>query len=259
MPIATNSKSPSVSMDEFQRDGYVALTPLFDGEKMAEINQNVARYIQDVMPTMPATQVYYENHDNKETLKQLQRLFEYDDYFHQLMHTGIVRQIAETVLDDEVLPVNMQYFNKPPGVGLATPAHQDGYYFHIDPCEAVTGWLALDAVDEENGCIHYVRGSHKKNTLRPHGSTGVLGFSQGITDFGNHEDVANSVAFPGQAGTFLMHHARTIHYAGANLSNHRSRRALGFIYYAKRAKEDVVASRAYQAMLDARLKQKNRI
>ena len=98
---------------------------------------------------------------------------------------GIIRKIAETVLEGDVIPVNMQYFNKPAGIGQATPPHQDGYYFHLTPCQAVTGWLALDDVDEKNGCIHYIRGltSHA-DRFRPHGQTGVLGFSQGITDFG---------------------------------------------------------------------------
>jgi ectoine hydroxylase-related dioxygenase (phytanoyl-CoA dioxygenase family) len=50
----------------------------------------------------------------------------------------------------------MQYFNKPPSVGQPTPPHQDGYYFMLDPCEAVTMWFALDEVDEENGRMRYV-------------------------------------------------------------------------------------------------------
>lgn len=139
--------------------------------------------------------------------------------------------MAETVLEDEVVPVNMQYFNKPAGTGQATPPHQDGYYFHLTPCEAVTGWLALDEVDEENGCIHYVRGSHRTDIFRPHGQTGVLGFSQGITDFGTSVDRVDTVACPGSAGTFLMHHARTIHWAGPNRSKTRSRQAIRAVQF----------------------------
>lgn len=248
-----------ISRQSFARDGYVSVAPLFDEIQLNEINQHMHRFIRDVVPDMPETRVYYEDKQDKSTLKQLQRLFDYDSFFHELMHTGVVRQIAETLLDDAVVPINMQYFNKPAGIGQPTPAHQDGYYFHLDPCEAVTGWLALEDVDYDTGCIHYVRGSHLTRDFRPHGYTGVLGFSQGITDFGTDADVANTVAFPCKAGSFLMHHARTIHFAGANVSPGRSRRALGFIYYAERANEDMLARDAYQASLDARLKQRNRI
>jgi len=254
MNVQANMPLNSQLIIEFNRDGYVAAKPLFGADKMSEINSEIARYIRDVVPKMPETQVYYEDKNDKSSLKQLQKMFEYDSYFQNLMNEGVVREIAETVLQDEVVPMNMQYFNKPAGIGQATPPHQDGYFFHLDPCEAVTGWLALEDVDEENGCIHYVRGSNKDQGFRPHAQTGVLGFSQGITDFGTQADKDETVAFPGKAGTFLMHHAKTVHWAGANKSTTRSRRALGFIYYAKRASLDEVARDAYQKALNARLK-----
>jgi phytanoyl-CoA hydroxylase len=142
----------------------------------------------------------------------------------------------------------MQYFNKPPRIGQPTPAHQDGYYFMLEPNEAVTMWLALEPVDEENGCVRYVRGSHKHG-LRPHGRTQVLGFSQGMTDFGTADDLRNEVFFPCQPGDLLVHHALTIHRADGNPSEHRTRKALGFIYYARHAQEDVVKKQAYQESL----------
>ena len=93
------------------------------------------------------------------------------------------RELAELLLDGPVVPKDLQYFNKPPGIGKPTPAHQDGYYFMLDPCEALTIWVALDHVDDENGCVRYVTGSHKRG-MRPHCRTQTLGFSQGITDYG---------------------------------------------------------------------------
>lgn len=252
------SENPTLLTD-FTRDGYVALRPLFGSFAISEIKSNVERLIRDVVPNMPAAQVYYEDKRDKSSLKQLQKIFEYDTYFNDLMLNGAPRRVAEHVLQNEVVPINMQYFNKPPKIGQPTPPHQDGYYFHLSPCEAVTGWLALDDVDDETGCVRYVPGSHKSAVFRPHGQTGVLGFSQGITDYGTPADLAAERAFPGPAGTFLMHHARTIHLAGGNASDTRTRRALGFIYYSKDAKPDVAAQKAYQASLDARLEAEAKI
>ncbi|MCJ8323639.1 MAG: phytanoyl-CoA dioxygenase family protein [Rhizobiales bacterium] len=259
MPKIENKTKPQNLLNEFTKDGYVCVKPLYNSTEMAEINTQVARFIKDVVPTMPDAQVYFEDKNDRSSLKQLQKMFEYDEYFKDMMMNGPARKIAEELLQDEVVAVNMQYFNKPAGIGQPTPPHQDGYYFHLTPCEAVTGWLALEEVDEENGCIHYVNGSHNKQEFRKHGQTGVLGFSQGITDFGTADDLANEVSFPGQAGTFLMHHARTIHWAGANKSLTRSRRALGFIYYGASAKLDVATKQIYQKTLDEQLKNSNKI
>lgn len=255
----TAVKPSNTRLKKFRKDGYLCVSPLYSKDDITELNTEISRFIRDIVPAMPAEQVYYEDKTDKTSLKQIQRMFEYDPYFRDLMDQGPVRRLAEEMLQDEVVPVNMQYFNKPASIGQPTPAHQDGYYFHLTPCEAVTGWLALEDVDEENGCIHYIRGSHLGTSFRPHGRTGLLGFSQGITDFGTADDCANEISFPGPAGTFLMHHARTIHWAGANRSTTRSRQALGFIYYAKRAKPDLEVAKAYQQTLDAQLKSRGKI
>ncbi|WDR02605.1 phytanoyl-CoA dioxygenase family protein [Devosia algicola] len=244
---------------DFDRDGYITRQPLFDATKMTEISSELDRYIAQCVPKMPDTEVYFEDRSDRSSLKQLQNMFKYDDYFRDLIETDTIRALAETVLGEEVNPVNLQYFNKPAGIGQGTPPHQDGYYFHLTPPKAVTGWLALEPVDEENGCIHYVRGSHKADAFRPHGRSGVLGFSQGITDFGTDDDKANTVKFPGGAGTFLLHDSKIIHWAGANRSKTRSRRALGFIYFAKSTRVDEVAKAAYKAKLESDLRQSQKI
>jgi phytanoyl-CoA hydroxylase len=259
MKTLKNATSERNLTAEFKDDGYIAINPLFSTDEMGMLNAEIARFIRDVVPTMPDARVYYEDKSDRSSLKQIQKMFEYDAFFKDLMMSGPIRGIAEEVLQDEVVAVNMQYFNKPAGIGQATPPHQDGYYFHLSPCEAVTGWLALEGVDQENGCIHYVRGSHKVDGFRDHGQSGVLGFSQGMTDFGTDADKTETVAFPGCAGTFLMHHAKTIHWAGANQSKTRSRRALGFIYYAKSALLDSSAKETYQKKLDEQLKETAKI
>ncbi|WP_306118973.1 MULTISPECIES: phytanoyl-CoA dioxygenase family protein [unclassified Roseitalea] len=244
---------------DFARDGYVAITPLFDADTMAAINRELDRFIAEVVPSMPREEVYYEARGEAGTLKQLQKLNVYDDYFRAMCESDVICDLAEAALGEEAVVQNLQYFNKPAGIGQPTPPHQDGYYFHLSPCKAVTGWLALEPVDHENGCIHYVRGSHKADDFRPHGRSDVLGFSQGITDFGTDDDKANTVACPGDAGTFLLHDARIVHWAGANTSPTRSRRALGFVYFGRSARVDEAAKTAYKTRLEADLKAAEKI
>ena len=239
--------------NDFERDGFVALTPLFDADKMAEINSEFDRYVRDVVPKMKREEAYYESVSDRSSLKQMNNMHLYDDYFRDLLENSILAELAEAALGEAVVPKNVEYFNKPPGIGKPTPPHQDGYYFHLAPCKALTGWLALEPVDDDNGCIHYVRGSHKGDGFRPHGRSEILGFSQGITDFGTEDDTAGTVACPGNVGTLLMHDARTIHWAEANRSQTRSRRALGFIYFGESARIDEDAKAAYKAKLEADL------
>lgn len=119
-------------------------------------------------------------------------------------------------------------------------------------------WLALEPVDHENGCVRYIPKSHLKS-MRPHGSTGTLGFSQGITDFPNADDTANEVAYPAQPGDLLAHHPLTIQRPTANHSRNRARKAIDLIYYREDAVEDLTARAAYKSELIAEMNAKQRI
>ena len=239
----------------FEGDGYVFCKSFVD---VQEILQNLDRFVREVVPGMPPELVFFEDKSQADSLKQLQLLHENDAFFRQLANGGPFRELAELLLGESVVCKNMQYFNKPPQIGQPTPAHQDGFYFKLDPPQALTMWLALDDVDEENGCVRYVPGSHLQG-MRDHGSTGTLGFSQGITDFPSAKDLQNEVAFPAQPGDLLAHHALTIHRADGNRSETRTRRALGFIYYGESAKLDVQAYEKYQRELKEKLQRENKI
>ena len=78
----------------------------------------------------------------------------------------------------------------------------------------------------------------------------TLGFSQGIIDFGECENLQEEISFPAKPGDLLIHHSMTIHRAEGNKSNSRSRKALGLIYFGESAKEDKEAKATYQKKLE---------
>ena len=245
--------------DAFGEDGFVHMSGFFSPRQIAEVLANIDRYIREVVPAAPATDVFYEDKARPETLKQLIRLHARDAFFRRLLEEGSLRETAARLLGEAVRPINQQVFIKPPGGdSRPTPPHQDGFYFHLEPCIAATLWLALDDVDAENGCLRYVRGSHRRG-VRPHQRTTTLGFSQGVSDFGTPEDVANEVACTARAGDLVAHHAMTIHRADANRAPDRPRRALGLIYYGVSARESGAEHEAYQRRLAAEMKQAGRI
>ncbi len=250
--------NPDAARATFLADGYIVLRGFLNADEVAATRENLTRFIADVVPALPREQVFYEDLGQPDSLKQIQQMFRHDAFFESLFFESKFEHVAAVLLDGPVVGQNMQYFNKPPLIGKSTPPHQDGYYFMLDPCEATTMWLALDEVDEENGCVRYVHGSNHLG-MRPHGRTQTLGFSQGVTDYGTDADKANEVALAAQPGDLLAHHAMTIHRADGNRSAVRTRRALGFIYYAERAKVDKVAQAAYQKRLADEMRQAGKI
>jgi phytanoyl-CoA hydroxylase len=241
-------KDKKVIKEEFQKDGYVFIPGFLKADEVAKISQNFNRAINEVVPGMPPNHVFYEVKEDPSTLKQLIDLHIYDPFFKDVLINSKFSDLAEFLLEDKVKGKTLEYFNKPPLIGQPTPPHQDGYYFMLNPSVAVTMWMALEPADDENGCVKYVKGSHLRG-MRLHGRTKTIGFSQAITDFGTKEDLANEVSFPAKPGDLLVHHSLTIHRAGGNRSETRSRKALGLIYFGESAKEDLIAKVAYQKKL----------
>ena len=93
--------------------------------------------------------------------------------------------------------------------------------------------------------------------MREHGTTGRLGFSQGITDWSAADDRA-CVQMEAGPDDILVHHSLTIHRANNNTSD-RERRAIGFIFYRADVEIDEVAHAAYQERLRQSLKDAGRI
>ncbi len=230
----------------FKEDGFVAVPKFCNQVELSAIGSALAHFIDVRVAQLPPEEVFYEDKANRDSLKQIQRMHEHSDFFGEFFN-GKPKALAAELLEEPVIGKNLQFFNKPPGISQATPAHQDGNYFMLHPCHAVTMWMALDTVDEENGCVRYLRGSHLDG-MRHHERTQTLGFSQGIVDYGKNES-REEVPCPAKPGDLLAHHAMTVHRADANASPTRTRRALGFIFYGESAREDKFAHQAYQKKL----------
>ena len=229
--------------EDFSRNGFVRLEGYLTPEEVQNLEENLQRYLREIAPGLPPTDVFYEVEGRPETLKQMQHMETHDAFFMSLTGLPKFAKLAEALLGMPVVYSGVELFNKPSRIGKPTPAHQDGYYFCLVPSQAVTLWFPLDPVSEENGCIRYVRGSHRKG-IRNHRVSNILGFSQGLMDWGP-EDEAAEVKALASPGDLLAHHCDMIHRADANPSR-ISRRALAIVYYAASTAIDEQAIARYR-------------
>jgi phytanoyl-CoA hydroxylase len=236
----------------YDRDGFAIVPQFLPASLLAELRSQLDRYIRDVVPTLPDTHAFYEDKQRPETLKQLQNMAT-DPYFGEYRRQPHWLSLAEMLIGEPAHAKEPEWFDKPPGTNHVTPPHQDNFYFCLTPPHVVTLWLALDRVDEENGCLRYVRGSHRAG-VRPHGRSNILGFSQGITDLGP-ADREREVSIFLEAGDLVLHHGNTIHRADANRSNTRHRRAFAVVFQGASCRRDEAAFTRYKAALEQQHKQ----
>jgi phytanoyl-CoA hydroxylase len=229
---------------QFDRDGFVIVRQFARADEFAELQRQLERYIREVVPTLDDSHAFYDDKSRPETLKQMQHMAR-DPYFHQFAQHPAWIDLAKTLVGEEVTAMEPEWFNKPPGTIHVTPPHQDNFYFCLEPPHVVTIWMALDRVDDENGCLRYVAGSHRQG-IRNHGRSQILGFSQGILDY-SQADRDREVAIHLQRGDVVVHHGNTIHRAEANRSATRHRRAFAIVYRGASCQRDETAFARYQA------------
>ena len=107
-----------------------------------------------------------------------------------------------------------QFLGKPPQMGAATPWHQDEAYWGrgLDN-RGITCWMSFHDVDVTNGCMHFVRGGHRK--MIEHVNPPEMASDLLVCDVGPTADI---VACPLKAGSVTFHHSKTPHMTTANVS-----------------------------------------
>lgn len=122
---------------------------------------------------------------------------------------------------------------KMPGDSKSTPWHQDAPYWPMDPIDGpswkgpLSIWIALDDVDESNGCMMFVPSSHTVGKL-----TGIdLVHPQDLFQQAKHTHIPEKrpIVVCMKAGSCTFHNGLTFHYAHANTTD-RPRRVLAIIY-----------------------------
>lgn len=147
-------------------------------------------------------------------------------------------EIAAALLrTDSVFLYEDSVLVKEPGTAERTAWHQDYGYFHLSGDQLCTMWCPLDSVTADTGAVMYVKGSHRwPQEFKPNlfvtqmtlpGTEGddVPDVNAGRTD-GRYE----IIVFETEPGDVTVHHARTVHGAGANHSTNRRRRAISVRY-----------------------------
>ena len=149
-------------------------------------------------------------------------------YAPELASTVLHRAAAELacqILGPQAELVWEFAIRKPAQVGAPTPWHQDEASFTVGTPyrTGVSVWIPLQDTNEANGCMLYLSGSHL-GPLLPHESVdGSRRRAHALQAIG--VDSTFGVAVPLGAGDAVLHHSRTLHGAGPNLSG-GARRAL---------------------------------
>ncbi|HUR78269.1 MAG TPA: phytanoyl-CoA dioxygenase family protein [Acidimicrobiales bacterium] len=128
---------------------------------------------------------------------------------------------VEALLGPDFVLWGTHVFAKLPGDGKEVPLHQDAVYWPFTTARTATVWYAIDDVDDDNGAMHFVPGSHRDGPL-PHDmleldGTRVLG--RRVSNAAQYDD--NHYVNALRAGQASIHSDLLLHGSRANTSERR--------------------------------------
>ena len=138
-----------------------------------------------------------------------------------LVHHPKVLDAVEDAIGPDILCWTTTFFIKEANSPGFVSWHQDSTYWGLDPDEVITAWVAFTEVDEANGYMQVIPGSHKIDQL-PHVDTfhkdNLLSRGQEIAV---EVDVNKAVGLAMHAGEMSLHHIKLVHGSAANRTNDR--------------------------------------
>lgn len=242
----TLQHQPTISLSEAQREfyaqnGFLALPQLSTSAEIEMMRAAYDRIFSEQAGRAEGNQFDLAGTDEDDKPQALPQILQPEKYAPELWDTlarANALHICRQLLGEDLEAQGSHAIFKPAKHGATTPWHQDEAYWNPNfSYRSMSVWLPLQDVDEENGCMQFIAGSHQ-NEIAPHRSIGDDPRVHGLElspDAG--VDTSNPTICPLPAGGATFHPSRTLHFTAANFSD-RPRRALIMMFGAPPAKRE---------------------
>lgn len=221
-------------IEQYARDGFLlGLPPIYTSAEMAEHNVKLGELLALLEPG--------------ETPKDIREWHETSRWLFDICVNERILDLVEGILGPDFFLWASSFFIKAPYTTETVGWHQDAYYWPMEPHHSVTVWLAFTDVDEANGALKIVPGSHTAGLIKHKRSTETDSVITLELESGNfREDTAVSMVL--SAGQVSMHDDRAVHGSPANPSD-RPRSGLTIRFSGTDVKNDLSVNPHFKTYL----------
>lgn len=211
----------------YHTNGYLAGIPILS-KSQVEILTTELEQLMD--PVSSDNSLFYEFNLNESTepnkvLFHALGAWRITTGFHDVLWHPAFVVAANQLLGGAVRFWHDQLFCKPAQHGGVVAWHQDySYWTRTQPMSHLTCWIALDDTDRDNGCVHYIPGSHKWDLLPITGLAGDMEAIQQVLTEEQWTQFQSPIPIELKAGQATFHHPLMVHGSFENETD-RPRRA----------------------------------
>jgi len=218
-PDQTGGGLTQDQLDQFERDGSLWGVPVLSTSQCDQLCEELEELF---LPEHAGREYWYEYHTNEAqdpnaVLFHALGAWRLRAGFHDLLWHPRVTIPAMQLLGGPVRFWHDQLFCKPAHHGGVVAWHQDySYWTRTHPMAHLTCWIALDDATPDNGCLHYVPGSHRWDLLPITGLAGDMEAIRGVLNDEQWERFRSPVPAVVRRGEASFHHPLMVHGSFAN-------------------------------------------
>jgi len=211
----------------YHEQGYLAGVRILTDEQIEKLRGELSEFLQ---PNHPGHELWYEYHTNESNRPDMILFHALGAWrlrpgFHDILWHPAFTVAASQLLGGAVRFWHDQLFCKPARHGGVVAWHQDySYWTRTKPMAHLTCWIGLDESTIDNGCVHYVPGSHRWDLLPITGLAGNMDAIKEVLSPAQWEQFTHPVAIELKAGECSFHHPLMVHGSFENRTD-RPRRA----------------------------------
>lgn len=211
----------------YRENGYLMIENAVSAEDLAELRAVTQDFIERSRAVQASNDIYDLDEGHSAESPRLTRIklpHKQHPVYERVLKSERMKGFFTSLLGPNVVLQTSKLNTKAPGGGAAVEWHQDWAFYPHTNDDMLAFGLMLDDVDEANGPLMVIPGSHK-GPLLSHHNKGVFAGAVDPADPDFHFEKA--VTLTGKAGSMTVHHARTLHGSAPNRSD-RARLILFF-------------------------------
>ncbi len=203
----------------YEENGYLMVEDVVDPEQLAKLQAITAEMIEESRSVTESDARYDLDKGHSAENPRLTRIklpHKQNPYYWEILTKSRVTEVLNDLLGPDTIINTSKLNTKAPGGGAAVEWHQDWAFYPHTNDDLLAFGLMLADVDEANGPLMVIPGSHKGPVLSHH-VNGV--FAGAVSPDDPDFDMGKAVTLTGKAGSMTVHHVRLLHGSAPNMSD----------------------------------------
>lgn len=203
----------------YDKNGYLLVEDAVTPDQLKRLREITYRLIDGSRGVTESNEVYDLDKGHSADTPRLTRVklpHKRDPYVWDLIRNSKMTEVLTDLLGPHTNLLTSKLNTKAPGGGRAVEWHQDWAFYPATNDSLLAFGLMLEDVDEANGPLMVIPGTHKGPVLS-HQANGYFAGAIDPDDPLFEKDKA--VTLTGKAGDMTVHHVRTLHGSAPNMSD----------------------------------------